>query len=310
MRIFVGILFLLTSTTALYSQDDAIRAAWTKAKELCNENQYTDAKSYLLEVYQEMPRPLCCYWLGMVYDIESKRDSAIFYYAKCIKNSRKPQLAALDHLIRDYLRTLQYEKAYSMAWQAMMDYPGNEVFIEEFKEVCLWSYFIKHMGFHKHYLTHTKLHKEYHTKTITEQSLIIKNIRDQNGQYLHVGNRQYKGHHEIWKCRFNNSKKDVEIKFHLHNHKLDHQIEVQHQHAIKVFNNKNEALHIRIGALLACTPFNDKTMLDLLASDEDAIRLCACSELNTGNGKKVKKACMNDASENVKTIIEALPAFK
>jgi tetratricopeptide (TPR) repeat protein len=310
MKALLFLSLLFGCTVFLPAQSDAVRAAWTTAKNLCNENQYTEAKSTLLAVYQEMPRPLCCFWLGTVYSIESKRDSAIFYFEKAIKNSRKPQLAALDHLIRENLRKLDFEKAYQLAWQALVDNPGNEVFLEEFKEVCLWSYFIKHMGFNKHYLTQTKLQKEYQSKTITEQALIIKNIRNKEGQYLHVGNRQYKGHHEIWKCRFNNSKEDIDIKFHLHNHKLDHQIELQHQLATKTYNNKEETLMVRLGALMALKPFDDKQALDLLAAPEEEVRSCLCSELTTANGKKVKKACLGDASEVVKAMCNNLALFK
>ena len=55
------------------------------------------------------------------------------------------------------------------------------------------------MDFHKDYLTNTHLHKEYQTKTITEQELILKNVRNNKGEHFIVGNRQYKGHFEIWK---------------------------------------------------------------------------------------------------------------
>ncbi len=313
-KIQLQYLFLLVFSILLSgqitAQSEETRTNWTAAKDLCNEDKYQKAKPYLLKVYAEMPRPLCCYWLAMAYDIEEKRDSAIFYYGKCIKNSRKPQLAALDNLIRVHLRQLDFETAYIIAWDALTKNPGNEVFIEEFKEVCLWAYFIKHLGFHKHYLTSTKLHKEYQVKTITEQSLIIKNIRNEGGQHLHVGNRQHKGHHEIWKCRFNHSKKDIEVKFHLHDHNLDKQIEIQHEKAKKVYNNKEEAIHIRLGALMALTPFTDKQVLDLLASDKEEVRLCTCSELNSATSKKVKKACMNDASEHIKAMCEKLDIYQ
>lgn len=304
-------LFLLC-IQSLFAQSDAARAAWDKAKDLCNNSEYVQAKPYLLEVYKEMPRPLCCHWLGMAYDIEANRDSAIFYYQKSIENSPadKPQLAALDYMIRAYLRKMDFEKAYSLAWDAMQKYPGNETFIEEFKEVCKWSYFIKHLGFHKDYLTNTHLHKEYKIKTITEQELIIKNVRDNKGEHLNVGNRQYKGHFEIWKCRFNGSKEDVEITFHLHDKDLDKQIEHQHEKAKHVYNDVAEPIHIRLGALMALTPLDDKQLQDLLASDNEAVRLCACSEVLSSTGAKVKKTCQNDASEMIKKMCAVLPVFQ
>jgi tetratricopeptide (TPR) repeat protein len=306
--LIVGLLFQVN--VFVHAQSEAVRSAWTSAKTQCNENHYKEAKTSLLAVYKEMPRPLCCYWLAMAYDIESNLDSAIYYYDQCIKNSQKPQLAALDHLIRAYLRLLKFDKAYELAWQAMLDYPGNKVFIEAFKEVCLWAYFLKHHKLDKNYLTNTVLLKEYNTKTITEQSLIIKNIRDNKGQYLHVGNRQHKGHYEIWKCRFNNSKTALDIKFHLASHDLDHHIELQHKQAQKIFNDTNELLYIRLGALMASTPFSDKQALNLLAAPEEAIRLCLCFEISSANTKKIKKACLSDVSENIKAMCNNLDIFK
>lgn len=69
----------------LMAQSEAIRAAWTAAKTLCNQYHYQQAKPLLLQVYQEMPRPLCCYWLGCTYELESKPDSAKFYFETSIK---------------------------------------------------------------------------------------------------------------------------------------------------------------------------------------------------------------------------------
>lgn len=302
--------FLIFLSNSLAAQSDEIKAAWTKAKALCNDNQYVKAMPYLQLVYTEMPRPLCCYWLGFAYDIKDQRDSAIFYYNKSIKNSQKPQLAAWDQMIRCHLRDLDFETAYAVAWDAMQKYPGNQTFLEEFKDVCLWAYFIKHLGFHKQYLSSKKLNKEYQIKTVTEQYLIIRNIRNENGQPLHVGNRQYKGQHEIWKCRFNNSKEELEIKFHLHDHNLDRELEKQHKKAKEIYNNKENPIHIRIGALMSLTPFEDKVLLDLLASEDEAVRFCACSEVKAKTSKKVKKACQNDKSEMIKAMCEQLEAFE
>ncbi|MCH2023094.1 MAG: hypothetical protein MK207_11515 [Saprospiraceae bacterium] len=306
--IIFSILFYIT--TNLRAQSDEIRSSWNRARNLCNVDEYLKAKPLLLEVYSEMPRPLCCYWLALVYDIEEKRDSALFYYNKCIQNSSKPQLAALDNIIRLHLRKLDFDMAYNIAWQSVLKYPGNLVFLEELKEVCLWAYFIKHLGFNKHYLTSTKPHKGYHVKTITEQSLILKNIRNQNGQHLHIVKRSYRGYHENWLCRFNNSQEEIEIKFHLHDHNLDRQLELQNTHAKKVYNNKKEPIHIRLGALMTLTPFSDKELIDLLASDNEAIRLCTCSEVLINSSKKVKKTCRNDISENIKQMCAKLDAFQ
>jgi len=302
--------FILLLSNSLSAQSDEIREAWDKAKDLCNENHYVEAKPYLQLVYTEMPRALCCYWLGLAYDIEEKRDSAIFYYEQCIENSKKPQLAALDNIIRCHLRKLDFDKAYSTAWGAVTKYPGSKLFLEEYKAVCKWAYFIKHMDFDADYLSNTKLHKEYEIKTITEQHLILTNIRNQDGQHLHVGNRQYKGNFEIWQCRYNNSKEQIEVKFHLEDHDLDRQLDKQHEKAKNVYNNKEEKIHIRLGALLTLTPLSDKQMLDLMGSDKEEVRLCTCSEVLSTTSKKVKKACKNDDSENIKAMCEKLEAFE
>ena len=67
---------------------------------------------------------------------------------------------------------------------------------------------------------------------------------------------------------------------------------------------------MRLGALMALTPFTDKELLDLLASDKEEIRLCACSEVFISSSKKVKKTCLNDVSENIKAMCEKLDVFQ
>lgn len=294
----------------LQAQSNEIRAAWNQAKELCNNQEYKKAKPYLLKVYDEMPRPLCCYWLGLSYDLEQQRDSAIFYYQDCIKNSSKPQLAAWDNLIRAHLRQLDLKKAYDVAWEAIQKYPGNQVLIEEFKEVCLWSYFIQHLQFDSKYLSNTTLQEAYTVKTITEQQLIIKNIRNVKGQFLHVSNRQYKGSTEIWSCSYNNSKESINIKFNLHDHDINRQLEQQHEEAKKVYNDKKQPIAIRLGAIIALLPLSDKQILDLLAAPETEVRFCACTEVHTNNSKKVKSTCLKDKSPIVKSTCENLNVFK
>lgn len=311
MKIIFIILSFLISWETLNAQSEAIRVAWNQAKELCNAQEYTQAKPYLLNVYKEMPRPLCCYWLAMAYDLEEQPDSAMFYYKTCIQNSpKKPQLAAWDNLIRIQLRQLDFAAAYATAWDALQKYPGNKTLIEEFKEVCKWSYFINHLDFPKNYLSSTVAHKEYEVKTITEQELIVKNIRDDKGQFLHVGNRQYKGTYEIWKCSYNSSKTPVEIKFNLADHDIDRQLESQATTAKAAFNDTNNSLDIRLGALLTLLPLSDKQVLDLLANDQEAIRLCTCTEVKSTSSKKVKRSCLSDKSELVRTTCEQLDAFK
>lgn len=311
MKLTFILCLLLFSANTLTAQSEETRVAWNQAKDLCNAQEYIKAKPFLLTVYKEMPRPLCCYWLALAFDVENDRESAIFYYKESIKNStKKPQLAAWDNLIRAQLRALDFDAAYATAWEAMQKYPGNKVFIEEFKEVCKWTYFIKHLNFDKKYLSSTELQKEYTVKTITEQELIIKNIRNQQGQFLHVGNRQYKGTYELWKCSYNSSKVSIEVKFTLEDHNIDRQLDLESTTAKEAFNDKNNSISVRLGALLTLLPISDKQMIDLLASDEEAIRFCTCTEVKSTTSKKVKKACLSDSSELIKTTCEKLENFK
>jgi hypothetical protein len=308
--VLIFCLFII-SAPLLIAQGDATRAAWSQAKTLCNEQEYAKAKPFLLTVYKEMPRPLCGYWLALAYDVNNERDSAIFYYKSSIQSSVKnPPLAAWDNLIRAQLRELDFDAAYASAWEALQKYPGNKAFIEEFKEVCKWAYFIKHLEFEKTYLSSTELLKEYPVKTITEQQLIIKNIRNQQNQVLLVGNRQYKGTYEIWKCSYDRSKASVEVKFNLEDHDIDRQLEEQAAKAKATYNNKENSIDVRLGALLTFLPITDKQMLDLLASDQEAVRFCTCTEVKSTSSKKVKKSCLSDDSELIKSTCEQLSAFK
>lgn len=311
MKTVVVFFLFLLSSSFLLGQGQATRAAWTEAKNLCNEQEYAKAKPFLLKVHKEMPRSLCGYWLGLAYDINDQRDSAVFYYKSSIKNSGKnPPLAAWEKLIRVQLRQLDFKAAYATAWEAMQKYPGNTTFIEEFKEVCKWSYFINHLQFEKSYLSSTKLHKEYPIKTISEQELIIKNIRNPKGESLQVGNRQYKGMYELWKCNYQNSRTSVDIKFNLASHDIDRLLEEEAATAKTAYNNKENPIDIRLGALLTLLPITDKQMLDLLASNQEAVRFCTCTEVKSSSSKKVKKSCLSDSSELIRSTCEQLSAFK
>lgn len=306
----IGILLCISWVQISYGQDATIKAAWNEGKQLANNRDYAAAKPYLLTVYKEMPRPLCCYFLGLAYDLEGVTDSAVFYYQKCMDNSRKPQLRAWDNLVRLYLRQLQFDKAYDMAWDGVQKYVGNKTVLDEFKEVCKWSYAVKHLGLNKDYLQDCSLKKSYKVATIVEQYLIVKNIRDKHDQYLHIGNRKYKGWTENWACSFNGTKENETIIFELKDKDLDKQIALLHENARAVYNDKTEDLRVRLGALLSLTPLNDKMILDLLAADKEEIRLCACTEIGVLNSKKVKKLCLKDKSETVKNTCEKLEVFE
>ncbi|MCP4442317.1 MAG: hypothetical protein GY810_25700 [Aureispira sp.] len=302
-------LFFCFSISQVYAQDP-IKEAWYKAKELCNEGEYNAAKPYLLKVYKEMPRPLCCYFLGVTYDVNNDVDSALYYYQIGIKNSRKPQLSSLDNIIRLYLRQGNLEKAYELALDAIKKYPNNAVMIDEFKQVCQWSYFIKHRDLSIDYLKMPKGLESYKVNTVTEQYLIIKNLRNEKNQPFNVGNRGYKGTFELWKGKFNQSKEEVTLKFELVDHNLDRGLEAQTKHAKTTYNDDKEDIPVRIGALLAIMPLDDKQMLSVLDSKEFEIRYCACSEVQAKHSNKVKKKCKADADENIRILTESLSAFK
>lgn len=305
------ILILCLSCIALQSYaQDPIKEAWYKAKDLCNEGEYNEAKPYLLQVYKEMPRPLCCFFLAVTYDINNEIDSALYYYEKSIKNSRKPQLASVDNIIRLYLRQGKLDKAYELALDAIKKYPNNEVLIDEFKQVCKWSYFTKHEKLPIEYLTNSTVQESYKVNTITEQYLIIKNLRDEKNKQFHVGNRGYKGTFEIWKGKFPSSEKTIDIKFELNDHNLDRGLEAQTQEAKIAYNDDTESLAVRIGALLAILPLDDKQMLSVLDAKDFEIRFCACSEVQAKHSNKVKKKCKDDNDENIKILVESLSAFK
>ncbi len=292
---------LLTSYTTLsLAQSNATRDAWRAAQTHANNQDYSAAKPYLLEVYKEMPRPLCCYFLGLAYDLEGVTDSAEYFYQKCMDNSRQPQMRAWDNLCRMHLRQLDFDKAYAMAKEGLTKYPGNEVVLDEFKEICKWSYCIKHEAMPTEYLSNYRLQESYKVGTITEQYLIIKNIRSQEDEFLHVGNRLYKGTFEEWNCRYNNSKQNHVVKFELKDQDLDREIQRSTAKAKTVYNDKAEELRVRIGAMLSLTPLTDKMMKDILLAEEEEIRLCACTETNGTTSENIKKKCQKDSSEMVK----------
>lgn len=300
------ILLLLLTTTILQAQSDAIKMAWSKAKTHANNRDYAAAKPYLLTVYEEMPRPLCCYFLGVAYDLEGEIDSAAYYYQKCMKNSRKPQIRAWENLTRMYLRQLRFDDAYKMAREGLDQYPGNAVVLDEFKQICLWAYWLEYGELDKQYLTDYTLKENYDVGTVVEQELIIKNIRNQEDQFLHVGNRLYKGTFEEWNCRFNNSKKNIVIKFDLTDQNLARQLKKVEEKARAVYNDKEVETMLRIGAFLSLTPLSDKDMKNLLLAEQEEIRLCACTEMNANTSNAIQKKCQKDSSELVQKTLTNL----
>lgn len=297
----------ITFSIQLAAQEvDAAQKNWDAAKELIENKKYTEAKPLLIAVFDEMKRPLTAYYLGLVYDLENKLDSAAYFYDYCIDKSRRPQLQAVVKLIRVKMRQLDMQGAYDYALNAMKQNPDSKAIRHEFKMLCQWAYMLDKEEIDAGYLSTAELQENYNITTVTQQEMILDNIRNQQDEGLFVKQRKYMGDWEIITCHWRSSRETFEIRFNRKERDLDKAIAEQSKAAIATLEDSEKPLAVRIGAMLALAPIDDKTLEKVLEDKEWAMRLCACSEVKKTNSKRVKSICLKDSHEVVHAAIATM----
>jgi ATP:corrinoid adenosyltransferase len=307
MRYLLLCSLAITFSVQLSAQDvEAAQKNWDAAKELIEDKKYMEAKPLLIAVFDEMKRPLTAYYLGLVYDLENKLDSAAYFYDYCVDKSRNPQLQAVMKLIRVKMRQLDIQGAYDYGLNAIKQNPDSKAIRHEFKMLCQWAYMLDRKEIDSSYLSSADLQENYTITTITQQEMILDNIRNQQDEGLFVKQRKYMGDWEIITCHWRSSKETMEIRFNRKERDLDKAIEEQHKAAKAALADSEKSLQVRIGAMLALSPIDDKTLENILEDKEWAMRLCACSEVKKTNSKRVKSICLKDSHEVVHAAIATM----
>lgn len=160
------------------------------------------AKKDMLATIAKMPGFHGAYhFLGIIYTEAQQQDSAIFYLDKAVtlntENVNKTKEMSYARLIEAYTLKQDFEKAFQTGWEAYKLYPENRSITINFKDACLWSYYIKRTGLDSSYLS-LDLKDEYEVTSIPQEYLITRKLMH-NGERL---NSQRVGHRRISKLDY------------------------------------------------------------------------------------------------------------
>ncbi|SMC87677.1 tetratricopeptide repeat protein [Pedobacter africanus] len=210
------------------------------------------------------------HFLGVLYSEDQQQDSAIYYLEKAVSlntaNVNKTREMSLARLIEAYTFKQDFEKAYHTGLEAYGLYPENKAIAMNFKDACIWSYYIRHTGLNKSYLSPIIM-DEYEVNSIPQEYLITRKLIH-NGERLQVTGQSLKTinklNYDVLKCITATDKKERELKFKL-------SWDMNTEFGGKVFpteiviNNNRNAIYERIGALLVKDPRVDlKTEIEKL----------------------------------------------
>lgn len=305
------VIFFTLSLSLVYAQTST--DYWKKGFAAFNDQKFEEAIPLLLSYDQIVTKkPTAQWYLGQSYDRLGKLDSAIYYYEKALEyqTNTRPDQNILFNLGRAYLRNQDYSNAYTRAFQNMMIFPDKDLFFEEFEEICLWSYLIKHQNLNAEYLTEWSFKDNYIVNTSVEQRIVVMNIRDQNNEALLLDTRRNKGMAERW---YGNFPGDTEVKTILFLF-TDKDFEVRHERQIeqahKILYDPKNSMMDRIGALFVSAPLDNKELANVLEYEDLHLRYCACREIRSEHPNKLKKICKNDTREQIQKVVEVNPAFR
>lgn len=195
------------------------------------------------------------HFLGVIYLDENQLDSAITCFKKSIAlnkgNVNHTKEMTYVRLFDTYLIKYDFNNSFSTAWEAYVHYPESNNILQGLKDVCLWSFYIKHNGLDPNYLSR-ELKDEYIVNSVPEEYLIIRKLRI-NDQSLVISSQSLinkKGvNYDIISCALSKSKKSYDVKFRL-NWDLKKDYGGKVANTDNVYSNSGNPIYERIGALL------------------------------------------------------------
>jgi len=247
------VLFFLFNTVSIFSQTPP--EEFFKGLDLLNEDIKQAKKEFLIARDKDTLFHGTYHFLGVIYLDENQLDSAINCFKKSIalneKNVNHTKEMTYVRLFDAYLMKYDFNNSFSIAWEAYMHYPDNNNILQGLKDICLWSFYIKHNGLDSSYLS-SELKDEYIVNSVPEEYLIIRKLRisDQSLVFSSQSLIKKKGvNYDIISCTLSKSKKSYEVKFRL-NWDLNKDFGGKVANTDNVYSNSENPTYERIGALL------------------------------------------------------------
>lgn len=310
MKLLFSLLLFCFFSTGLFAQ--SANDYWKEGVAAFNTQNYSLAIKNFKQYDALMPKKTTAqFYLAQSYDFLFKPDSAIYFYEKTLDYHKSIHLnkPARVKLSRAYLRQKDFVNAYRVALESMLIEPDDPHFALEFKDVCLWPYLISNRKLDPNYLTNPQKQISYIVNTVTEQKVITRNIINEKGIPFDSDTRRNIGFAERWYGSFDNPDEPVSIHFVFTTKELAEEVDEQDANAMKVFQNEQNPIFERVGAMYAMMPFDKKKMATILEYDEPIIRYCACKEMRSDIPKKYQKICLKDEREMVQKAVKINPAL-
>lgn len=194
------------------------------------------------------------HFLGVICLRQEHYDSAIYYFRKTIAlntaNERHTREMAYDRLIHAYLCKYDFKDAFDAAREAFLKYPENKGITRDLRDVCLWSYHIRHNGLDSTYLS-PELRKEYIVNSVDQEYLIVRMIRiDDNALSVQSQSLRKikKNSYDILTCAYFQNTKTIDVNFKI-NWDMDKYFGGKNGDPQRVYSNASNPVYVRIGAL-------------------------------------------------------------
>jgi len=305
--LILSILFLATLSS--FAQDQ-YSEEYTNALTLIKNKDFEKAKTTFRKLNSKYPNKTdVLHWVGVMNDMETSLDSAIYYYQKSLEFNviGKSSMFTQLRLTRALLRSLNFEKAFEQAIVGIKNYPNDLVVIKEFKDVCKWAYYIKHHELNPNYLTNRFLQDEYTVNSIPEEYVIISNIRSRSDGLVEFSGQSTDLKYDYIKCNYRRDTSKFEVKFKKKWREKD-KTNINNKYDLlpaEIFENTNEKPYIRLGAFL-CSGTSDEQIDQCLETNIFEFRFCACASVTSITSEKIKKKCQNDASPEIQKMTETI----
>ena len=203
------------------------------------------------------------HFLGVIYLRENSYDSAVYFLKKSIslstENVNHTKEMTYVRLIDAHLNSFNFNNAFSTAWDAFLDYPDNNVIARSLKDICLWSFYIRHNKLDSSYLS-SMLKNEYIVNSVPEEYLIMRRIRIDDNALSVISQRVAKikkKDYDIISCSYIQGKEPIDIRFFI-NWDMNKYFGGHVADTKSVYEDSNKPIYERIGALLV-----DDSKIDL-----------------------------------------------
>jgi tetratricopeptide (TPR) repeat protein len=247
------IVFFVINSVSVISQTPP--EEFFKGLDLLNIDKKQAKKEFLIARDKDTLFHGTYHFLGVIYLDENKVDSAIFCFKKSVAlnkdNVNHTREMAYVRLIDTYLYEHDFLNSFSEAWEAYQLYPDNNAVTQDLKDVCLWSFYIKHNGLDSTYLS-SELKDEYIVNSVPEEYLIFRKIKINDNYLVFNGQRLIKkkgNNYDVLSCVLSKSNEKIDVIFKLNwNPNKDFGGNLVNTNI--VYNNLEIPIYERIGARL------------------------------------------------------------